>query len=239
MRTTLNDETSETGRRPTQEDETDSSSSSSSSSGGKSNSSRRPRSQQEQEYERPKAQKPMSSSSLASMAQTAARRDQQNMGELEVVGATLALLVARALDPFLNPAPVQNYALLICDIALLITFRTVEDMVLTPFPTIDVVASPALIKNGLLAYADPFAAVSHIASVTSDGLTLGCFWLAAVMLGRAQAVERDVGSSYALSTWATFRTWYSLVNLRLGVLFLHVNLAGRGREESGKLTVCL
>ena len=152
------------------------------------------------------------------------------MGELEVVGATFALLIARALDPFLNPAPVQNYALLICDIALLITFRTVEDMVLTPFPTFDVVASPDLIKNGLLAYADPFAAASHIASVISNGLTLGCFWLAAVMLDRAQAVERDVGSSYALSTWATFRTWYSLVNLRLGVLYLQVHFRWEGRQ---------
>jgi len=129
--------------------------------------------------------------------------------------------------------------LLICDIAILITFRTVEDMVLTPFPTIDVVASPDLIKNGLLAYADPSAAASHIASVTSDGLTIGCFWLAAVMLGRAQAVERDVGSSYALSTWATFRTWYSLVNLRLGVLFLHVSFGWEKREELGKGTLCL
>jgi len=153
------------------------------------------------------------------------------MGELEVVGATLALLMARALDPFLNPAPVQNYALLICDIALLITFRTVEDMILTPFPTVDVVASPDLIKTGLLTYADPFAAASHIISVISDGSTLGCFWLAAVMLGRAQAVEWDVSSSYALSTWTTFRTWYSLVNLRLGVLFLQVSLRWEERYD--------
>lgn len=168
------------------------------------------------EYERPKAQKPVS------FAHVAARP--REMGELEVVAATFMLFLARILDPFVNPAPVQNFSLLICDIALLISFRTVEDMVLTPFPSINAAASSDLLKNGLIAYADPISAASHIFFVISDGLTLGCFWLAAILLGRAQAVEHDVGSSYALSTWATVRTWLSLVNIRLGVLFLHVSV---------------
>ncbi len=176
-------------------------------------------------YERPKAQKPRVTTMASSSTTTAANQPPQDKAEMEVVGETLALLAKRALDPFLNPAPVENHALLVCDVSLLLSFRTVEDMILTPFPSLEVVGmSSDLIKNGLLAYASPMAAAAHIFDVTTDGLTLGAFWLAAVLLGRAEAVARDVNSGFAISTWATFRTWLTVCNLRLGVLFLHVRI---------------
>lgn len=178
-------------------------------------------------YERPKAQKPreppLVSSSSSSSSSPAAEREKEKES-VDVLLDTMALLVKRAVDPFVNPAPIQNYALLIGDISILITFRTVEDMLLTPMPSLDITASPDLIRNGLIAYADPLSAATHVSSVMSDGMSLGCFWLAAVLMGRAQAVEHDVNTSFTLSTWATVRTWLTLVNIRLGVLFLHVRI---------------
>ena len=67
---------------------------------------------------------------------------------------------------------------------------------LTPFPVLDIEASPDMIAKGLITYADPAHAISHIYSVISDGMTLGFFWLLVRASLKSLLACRSLSSSY-------------------------------------------
>jgi hypothetical protein len=111
----------------------------------------------------------------------------------------------------------------------MLSFRSLEDTLLTPIPTLDIAASPDLIARGLITYADPMHAAMHIHSVISDGMALGLFWLLAVMWGGAEAVDMSTSRSFTLTTLNVFKSWLALCNVRLVVLFLQVCAVACGR----------
>ncbi len=126
-----------------------------------------------------------------------------------------------------QPTTPEVYPLLIGDLSVLLSFRSLEDTLTTPLPTLDIAASPDIIARGLMLYADPLHAAAHIYSVIADGMGLGLFWMAAVLWGGAEAVDMGTARSYTLSTLNVFKCWLALCNVRLVVLFLQVRwLAG-------------
>lgn len=125
------------------------------------------------------------------------------------------------------PPPPGNYPLLIGDLSVLLSFRSVEDTLTTPFPTLDIAASPDMIAKGLITYADPLHAAAHIYAVVADGMTLGLFWLLAVMWGEAEAVDMATSRSFTLSALNVFKSWLALCNTRLLVLFAQVRACVR------------
>lgn len=105
---------------------------------------------------------------------------------------------------------------------MLLSFRSLEDTLLTPIPTLDITASPDIIAKGIMTYADPLHAAAHIYSVVADGMTLGLFWLLAVMWGEAEAVDMSTSRSFTQTTLNVFKSWLALCNIRLVVLFIQV-----------------
>lgn len=107
----------------------------------------------DEDQERPKAEKP---------ATTIARaRGAKKMNYPDLLLRTFELLILKAINPFIKPAPIENYPLLVGDVAMLFSFRIFEDLMQSPFPSLDIYASPDLIANGIHAYADPATTLSH------------------------------------------------------------------------------
>lgn len=104
----------------------------------------------------------------------------------------------------------------------MLSFRSLEDTLTTPLPTLDITASPDMIAKGLITYADPLHAAMHIYSVVSDGMTLGLFWLWAVLWGGAEAVDMSTSRSFTLTTLNVFKSWLALCNIRLVALLVQV-----------------
>lgn len=86
-----------------------------------------------------------------------------------------------------------------------------------------------MIAKGLITYGDPLHAAAHIYAVVADGMTLGLFWLLAVMWGEAEAVDSATSRSFTLSALNVFKSWLALCNTRLAMLFFQVGTQrGRG-----------
>ena len=105
---------------------------------------------------------------------------------------------------------------------MILSFRSLEDTLLTPIATLDIAASPDMIARGLTTYADPLNAAAHIYSVVADGMTLGLFWLYAILWNGAEAVDMGTARSFTLTTLNVFKAWLALCNIRLAVLLFRV-----------------
>lgn len=105
---------------------------------------------------------------------------------------------------------------------MILSFRSLEDTLLTPIATLDIAASPDMIAKGLITYADPLHAAAHIYSVVTDGMTLGLFWLYAILWNGGEAVDMSTARSFTLTTLNVFKSWLSLCNIRLVVLLFQV-----------------
>jgi hypothetical protein len=109
--------------------------------------------------ERPKAQGQKPQAPPSPQAQElAATKDKDDEHTLFRTAQRIALNVAESF----RPQPIENFALLLGDISVLLSFRIMEDLLIFPQPHLDIDAYPVAIQEGLSAYADPSAAISHI-----------------------------------------------------------------------------
>lgn len=176
------------------------------------------------------------------------------MGPLRTAG-----ILMQGLQRLVN-SPVDNFLLLLGDVALLMGFRMAEEALLdTPFLSggggllelserypLEVMEGAGLSMSHAAMAAGTEEGAAEVARVLSDACALGLCWVVAVVMGRNKALSLRASIDQRVSAVVTMKTWITASNLRLGGLLLQslaaeevLDLHGLTLEMWGTLVVML